>query len=259
MFGCGPAGLPNGPELAALPKIYQGPKNPRTGEQIYPGAVPGVEAVPGNWDLWVVASKQQPLPFLAWFGTTFYQSMVFERADWDYRTIDFDRDLATAVTKLAPVLDATDPDLRPFRDRGGKLVQYHGWGDAAISATGSVDYYQQVMAKLGPSVPDFYRLFMVPGMGHCGGGVGPASFGNDSPGAAAADPERDIVAALDRWVEKGVPPERIIASGIRLGEPMEDPAKTTKLTRPLCPYPKTAKYRGTGSTDDAASFACRDR
>ena len=246
-------------ELMALQKIYQGPRNPRTGEQIYSGAVAGAEAVPGNWNPWVVASERQPLPLIAWFGTSFYQNMVFEKPDWDYRTIDFDKDLATAAAKLAPVLDATDPDLRPFRDRGGKLLQYHGWGDAAIPAPGSIEYYRQVLAKLGPSVPDFYRLFMVPGMGHCAGGIGPNDFGNAGPGVAASDPDRDIVAALDRWVEKGVAPERIIATGIRLGEPLDDPAKTTKLTRPLCAYPKVATYRGTGSTDDAASFACRDR
>ena len=237
------------PQLVALRKLYQGPRNPRTGERIYAGAVPGTEGVNGNWNLWMVASTQQPLPFIAWFGTTFYQSMVFEKSDWDYRTIDFDRDLATAVAKLAPVLDATDPDLGPFRDRGGKMIQYHGWGDAAIPATGSIEYYQQVLAKLGRSVPEFYRLFMVPGMGHCGGGIGPASFGNDGPG----------VAALDRWVEKGVAPERIIATGIRPGEPIDDPAKVTKLARPVCAYPKIAEYRGTGSADDAANFACRGR
>ena len=94
---------------------------------------------------------------------------------------------------------------------------------------------------------------------YCGGGIGPASFGNDGPGVAATDPDRDIVAALDRWVEKGVAPERIIATGIRPGEPIDDPAKVTKLTRPLCAYPKIAEYRGTGSADDAANFACRGR
>ncbi len=244
-------------QMTALRKIYQGPRNPRTGEQIYAGAVPGTEAIIGNWHLWVVASPAQPLPFLAWFGTTFYQSMVFEKPDWDYRTMDFDRDLATAVAKLAPVLDATDPNLGPFWARGGKLIQYHGWGDAAIPAPGSIEYYEQVLSTLGPSVPEFYRLFMVPGMGHCGGGIGPADFGQNEPSANAADPSRDLVAALDRWVEKGVAPDQIIGTGIRPGEPLLDPAKAAPVTRPLCAYPKVAEYRGTGSTDEAANYACR--
>ncbi len=155
------------------------------------------------------------------------------------------------------MLDATEPNLGPFRARGGKLIQYHGWGDAAIPAPGSIEYYEQVLAKLGPSVPEFYRLFMVPGMGHCGGGIGPADFGQNEPSTQAADPGRDIVAALDRWVEKGVAPEQIIGTGIRPGEPLLDPAKAAPIARPLCAYPKVAEYRGTGSTDEAANYACR--
>ncbi|MDX2056164.1 MAG: tannase/feruloyl esterase family alpha/beta hydrolase [Gemmatimonadales bacterium] len=243
-------------QLTALRKIYDGPRSPRTGERIYPGAIPGTEAVPGNWNPWIVASPQQPLPFIAWFGTTFYQSMVFENPAWDYRTMDFDRDLATALAKVGGVLDAVDPDLRAFRDRGGKMIQYHGWGDAAISATGSIDYYQQVLTSVGPGVPDFYRLFMVPGMGHCGGGIGPTDFGQFETGPTAADPDRDIVAALDRWVERGVAPERIIATGIRPGEPMSDPSKATRISRPLCVWPRIAQYRGVGSSDEAENFSC---
>ncbi len=243
-------------QLTALKKIYDGPKNPRTGERIYPGAVPGTEAVPGNWQPWMIASPEMPLPLLAWFGTTFYQSMVFEKPDWDYRTMNFDRDLATALAKVGHVLDAVDPDLRPFRDRGGKLIQYHGWGDAAISATGSIDYYQQVAATVGVGIGDFYRLFMVPGMGHCGGGIGPTDFGQGDTGPSANDPERDIIAALDRWVERGVAPDRIIATGLRPGEPVDDGAKATRITRPICAWPRIARYRGVGSSDEAASFSC---
>lgn len=246
-----------GAQLRALQTIYRGPRNPRTSERIYAGAVPGTEAVPGTWNPWIVASEQNPLPFIAFFGTQFYQYMVYEKPDWDYRTMDFDKDVTAAMAKLAPVLDATDPDLRAFRDRGGKLIQYHGWGDAAIPAPGSIEYYQQVVAKVGPAVPDFYRLFMVPGMSHCGGGIGPNDFGNGGVRATAADPSRDIVAALDHWVEKGIAPDRIVAAGLRPGEPVGDPANETKLTRPICAYPKVAGYRGVGSTDEAASFECR--
>lgn len=257
---------PDGPgcltaaQLTALRKIYDGPKNPRTGARIYPGHVPGTEAVNGNWDLWVVAGmdpKTMP-PFLPWFGLGFYEKMVFEKSPWDYRTLDFDRDVATARTKLAAILSSDNPDLAAFRRRGGKLIQYHGWGDAAISATGSIDYYERVKATLGGSVEDFYRLFMVPGMGHCGGGIGPTNFGNgDFDAATAADPERDIHAALDRWVEKGIAPERIIATGQRPANGDTDFTRMTKLSRPLCVFPKIAEYQGSGSIDSAANFVCR--
>jgi feruloyl esterase len=245
-------------QITALTQIYQGPKSPKTQQQIFPGMVPGTEAFPGNWSPWLVGASPVGLPLQAWFGTTFYSNMVYEDPKWDYHTFDLDRDYAKAVTKTSGSLDSNDPNLAPFRDRGGKLIQYHGWGDAAINGNSSIDYYERVKQKLegsnGKPIADFYRLFMVPGMGHCAGGAGPNSFGNGLGGLADAD--HDVRAALERWVERGIAPDRLIASGIRSGEPVGDPAKETKLTRPLCAYPKTAQYTGTGSTDDAASFTC---
>jgi feruloyl esterase len=139
------------------------------------------------------------------------------------------------------------------------VVQYHGWGDAAIPATSSILYYESVRAFMG-KYPDartpapgptenFYRLFMVPGMGHCGGGVGPNSFGNGTS-ARPGDPERDAFAALERWVEQGVAPDRLIGAGSTPATP------PVPMTRPLCPYPAVARYRGTGDPNDAAHFAC---
>ncbi len=142
--------------------------------------------------------------------------------------------------------------MRSFRARGGKLIQYHGWGDAAVAPQGSIDYYELVRAFMtkymdarsdrSKPVEDFYRLYMVPGMGHCRGGNGANNFGNGAT-VAADDPERDLVAALDRWVEKGVAPDHFIGTG-------------KGLTRPLCVYPKTAHYKGSGDTNDAANFTC---
>ena len=134
----------------------------------------------------------------------------------------------------------------------GKLLQYHGWGDAAIPGGASIEYYERVRAFMAkypdgrntaPAAQDqFYRLFMVPGMGHCGGGVGPNTFGNGGRSAASptADPDRDILAALERWVERNVAPDRIIASGIQGGD------VSKPMTRPLCPYPQIARYKGAG-------------
>ncbi len=248
-------------QIAALEKIYQGPRSPSSGQQIFPGMVPGTEAFPGNWNPWMVGQSPTGLPLLPWFGTTFYSRMVYEDLKWDYQTFDLDRDLATAVAKLSGILDSRDPNLAPFRDRGGKLIQYHGWGDAAISAQSSIDYHHRVKQTLAPSgkpVDDFYRLFMVPGMGHCAGGAGPNNFGNGFGTDAQGDASRDLRTAIERWVEQGVAPERFIATGIRSGDPVGDPAKETKITRPLCAYPKTARYNGSGSTDDAANFSCSE-
>ena len=247
-------------QITALEKIYSGPRSAASNQQIFPGMVPGTEGFPGNWNPWLVGTTPMGLPIQAWFGTTFYSAMVYEDPKWDYRGYDLDRDLAKAMAKTSGILDSNDPNLAPFRDRGGKLLQYHGWGDAAISAHSSIDYYERVKRTLagskGKPIDEFYRLFMAPGMGHCGGGAGPNRFGNELGEDTKGDPDRDVRAALERWVEKGVAPDRLVASGIRSGDPVGDPAKETKITRPLCAYPKTAHYKGSGNTDDAANFAC---
>ncbi len=243
------------PQVEALRKIYSGAKNPRTGAQISPGYPPGTEAGPDGWSVWITPAKPQEAVQFA-FGNSFYADAVFENPKWDYRTMNFDKDVAAGDEKAGSILNSTSPDLRAFRARGGKLIQYHGWGDAAIPAMTSIDYYGHVRDFLakdpGVNVQDFYRLFLVPGMGHCAGGAGPNRFGNVLFGGrrVSEDPEHDIVSALDRWVEKGAAPEKIIGAGTAVG----DPAKT--LTRPLCPYPQTANYKGTGDPNDAANFAC---
>ena len=248
------------PQVEALKKIYDGPKNPRTGERIFVGQPPGTEAVPGSWGAWITpANAAGAIQF--GFGNSYYGAAVFEDPAWDFRMLDFDRDVAIGDVKAGLVLNATNPDLRSFRAGGGKLIQYHGWGDAAIPAPSSIEYYESVKAFLSkypdprtpaPSaVDDFYRLFLVPGMAHCGGGAGPNSFGNGVGGAAAIrDADHDIFTALERWVEQGAAPPRVIGTG----RATDDPAKP--MTRPLCPYPQVARYRGTGDVNDAASFSC---
>ncbi len=149
------------------------------------------------------------------------------------------RDGARAEKIAAATLNATNPDLREFLARGGKLIQYHGWNDPQIAPGFSVAYYTSVLDKLGGAekVRSGYRLFLVPGMAHCGGGQGTSTF--------------DMLAALEQWVEQKQAPESIAAARVRDGK--------TERTRPLCPYPQVAVYKGTGSTDDAANFACRAR
>jgi feruloyl esterase len=245
-----------GPQIDALQKIYAGPSNPRTGARIFPGYPPGTESVTGTWDAWIIPPTPRGGSIQGSFGNSFYGQAVFEKPVWDFRTLNFDTDVALADQKAGAILNSTNVDLRPFQAHGGKLIQYHGWGDAAISPLNSIDYYESVrsfLAKNGSAQPvqDFYRLFMVPGMGHCGGGIGATSFGNTQGTASiSTDPERDVLSALERWVEKGASPEHLIASGTVAGN------ASKRMTRPLCPYPQVAKYNGSGDSNDASNFVC---
>jgi len=239
------------PQVTALKKIYAG-SHDSAGHQIFPGYVPGAEEGPGGWAPWITG----PAParsLLFFFGTQFFSDMVYEQAAWDYKTFNVDQGTKLADARTARALNATDPDLKPFRARGGKLIMYHGWGDAAIPAPNTIDYYNSVVATLGQRATNrFLRLFMVPGMQHCGGGPGPNSFGQDA-NAPPYDPEHSIYASLEQWVEKGVAPSRIIATKY-----VDDSnhGQGIKMTRPLCTYPQVAKYKGAGDTNDAANFVC---
>ncbi|HEY1948881.1 MAG TPA: tannase/feruloyl esterase family alpha/beta hydrolase [Bryobacteraceae bacterium] len=190
-----------------------------------PGVVPGFE--PGSELGW--ATMAGPKPF--GIGSEFFKYVVFQNPAWDYKTFHFDRNVANST------LNAMSPDLKAFRDHGGKLIQYHGWSDPQISPASSPAYYKSVVAEMGggEDVEKFYRLFMVPGMAHCGGGDGTSSF--------------DMLSAMEQWVEKGKAPDQIAAARRKNG--------TVDRTRPLCPYPQVARYKGSGSTDDAANFICR--
>jgi feruloyl esterase len=166
--------------------------------------------------------------------------------------MNFDHDMKFTDDKIAPIYNATNPNLKPFKDRGGKLLLYHGWSDAALPPVNTITYYESVVQKMGRKQADeFVELFMVPGMQHCGGGPGPSDFGAMSP--AAADPDHSMMKAMEQWVEKGPAPAKIIATQYKAGG---NPSSGVVRTRPLCPYPAVAKYSGSGSTDDAANFAC---
>jgi feruloyl esterase len=238
-------------QVAVVKKIYEGAKNPRTGQPVYPGWPPGSEALTSLPDGRPGPGWQQ------YWGTTeptranFWRHWVFGNPDYDWWRFDFDRDLQLADEKVGRLVDQVNPDLSPFKARGGKAIVYQGWQDPVVNALDTVAYYEQVRARQGSQArtDEFFRLFMVPGMGHCSGGPGATLFGNQGGTAPVVDADHDLLAALDAWVEKGVAPGRIIASRVEGGR--------TVRTRPLCPYPTRAVYTGKGSTDDAASFTCR--
>jgi feruloyl esterase len=221
------------PQIEAVRKVYAGPRNPRTGDQIFPGWPLGSEGYGGGpgdgWGNFIDSTEPRRVGFFPYF--------VFDNPSWDWRTLDWDRDVAFTTARMG-FINATAHDLSAFRSRGGKIVMHTGWVDPILPAPDVIKYYEEVVsASGGPAkTREFLRLFMAPGMGHCSGGPGPDTF--------------DALEALERWVEKGLAPERIIATRMK--------GSAVERTRPLCVYPQVARWKGTGSTDEAANFACVD-
>ena len=234
-------------QVSALNTIYAGIRD-SSGHTIFPGYLPGAEQGEGGWALWITG----PAPaksLMAYFGLGYYANMVYDEKNWDYKTFTVESGMKTATRKTAEALNAINPDLSAFRRRGGKLILYHGWNDPAIPALNTVNYYQEVIAKMGRSAADsFTRLYMVPGMQHCGGGPGPENFG-EALDAPSTDPQHNIRTTLENWVEKGTAPSSFIVS-------KQASANSPEITRPLCPYPQSARYKGTGDPNQAENFTC---
>lgn len=216
------------PQVEAVRKIYAPAVNPRTGERLSPGFEPGSEL---GWR----AVVGGPAPFGA--ANDHFKYVVFRDPNWDWRTFNLDRDAALADQVDNGTINAASPDLKRFVAHHGKLILYHGWTDTNITPRATVDYFEKVVEQLGgPSeTAQSVRLFMVPGMNHCGGGEGPNVF--------------SMTSALARWVEDGKAPDQVPASHLTGGK--------VDRTRPLCPYPQMAQYKGTGDPNDAANFVCR--
>jgi feruloyl esterase len=211
-------------QVESARKTYGPVTNSRTGAAIVPGFSPGSEQG------WATMGGHVPLML----GIELFHFVVFSSVDWDYKTFDWDADVERTL-KASESLNALNPDLTKFAARGGKLIQYHGWSDPQIAPETSVAYFKSVVDKSNPKdIAEFYRLFMVPGMAHCGGGDGASSF--------------DMLTAIEQWREQKHAPESIPAARIRDGK--------TDRTRPLCPFPQVAKYKGSGNPDDAESFSC---
>lgn len=208
------------------------------GQRFFPGWPVGAEVAGPNgrsgWDNWIV-SERGPATISVAFGESFFRYLAFPEKNPEYEltSFDFDKDVKR-LEWIHSVLDATDADLSSFKKRGGKLLMYYGWADPALNAQMGVDYYESVLKQMGATTPEFFRLFMVPGMFHCGGGIGCSSF--------------DKLTPLLQWTEHGIAPERLIGARISNGK--------TERTRPLCPYPQVARYKGSGDINQAESFTC---
>jgi hypothetical protein len=212
-------------QVETMREVYRGVVNPRTDKLVFPGFMPGSE-------LQVGMLMSGPIPFPV--ATTYMSDIVFKDPKWDFKTFDYDKDVAKARKAGAGILDIPTGGLTTFFADGHKLLLSHGWSDGLIPAKNTVAFYKALEKKIDPkAAAEQVRLFMIPGMGHCGGGDGPFVW--------------DPLTVIESWVETGKAPERITVS-----QPPNKPA----MTRPLCPYPQVAKYTGKGSTDDAANFVC---
>jgi Tannase and feruloyl esterase len=225
--GDGPECL-TAPQVEAARKIYSPALNPRTGYELFSSLVPGTEL---GWGV----QAQGPEPSANIYDQ--YRYVVFKDPNWDWKTFNFDSDVVRGDRPEHLVMNATDPNMKAFFGHGGKLLLYHGWSDSNIPALNTIKYYKSVVDTIGGTAKaaNSVRLFLAPGMGHCGGGEGPNVF--------------DKVGALERWVENGIAPEQLIASHSTEGK--------VDRTRPLCPYPQVARYKGAGSIDEAANFVCQ--
>jgi feruloyl esterase len=253
-------------QIQTVRAIYKGPTDQRTGELLFAGFEPGSETLWG-----AITPTGTPGGFA--IANSYFQYFVFGDPSWNYLTLNYTADITAAEQQDHGVVGAQNSNLSRFAGNGGKLIQYHGWADTTIASGSSTNYYTRVAMGRAGNTPqqrtdaiatpvsqaqferlyEYYRLFMVPGMGHCQGGPGPNTFGQPfGLPVPVEDSAHDILTALEQWVEKGVAPQQIIATKYV----NDTPSQGVAFSRPLCPYPMTAQYSGTGDQTNAASFTC---
>lgn len=251
-------------QVDVVRKFYKGPTDARTGKPIYPGYLPGTEGVVGGEDssnpgwsgYWGNAKKPEPLRL------DFFRYWVFGDPDWNWKAFNWGSDIDAIDARIGKTFNAVNPDLGRFKARGGKMIMFMGWQDPVGAAEEAINYYGDVektskaatAAARRAQTQDFLRLFMVPGMAHCAGGPGAVNFSTATRDSVppVSDARHDMAVALEEWVEKGRAPDTLIAT--KFDRPKADDRRIV-FQRPLCVYPKVARYEG-GPTDQAASFAC---
>ena len=240
-------------QAEALEEIYTPLRNPRTKEEIYPSSA-------------ITSELPNPQGLTSGPAEKYLQWIVFNKSNWDYRMLNFDGDVKLTDDSDAngPQINAIAPDLHAFNQHHSKLIEYHGWVDPGFTPEFAVEYYESVIRAMGKpgdsvgndealkSTQEFYRLFMVPGMGHCSGGPGPNAFGGLAQPETSVDAQHDLLTALERWVEQGVAPVQMVATKYV----NDDPRQGVAMQRPLCPYPQEARFKGQGDPAQSTSFEC---
>jgi len=263
-----PAKLPLAADkIRTIEQLFAGPAG------VSPGYRLGADEASDRdgWPAWLTGNGVPNLPYAPerLLGNNWLSEVVFPNSGWTPTTNSVQVNAHWAKVRTGAAMNATDPDLHAFKRRGGKLLEYSGWGDSAVSPEVHIGYYNAVAKEIGghEATRDFYRLFMVPGMGHCAEGPGGNVFGQigdrrtplthpENPHwynpPNPSDPSDDILTALDNWVENKIAPDELIGTKYVNG----DSTQGIAFQRTLCPYPQVAKYKGKGSTTSAASFAC---
>jgi len=231
-------------QIRSLEQMYGGARRRDTGESIYPGWPVGSEAPEGagGWQTYWANPARPEEPQ----RVDYFRRWVFQDAGWNWWSFDWGKGVDSARARMAPLVDATSPDLSSFERRGGKIILYQGWADPVVSATDTIAYYRRMTAAT-PHAASFSALFLVPGMGHCTGGPGATDF------SSGPDASSNIGMALQDWVEKGAKPTRILARH----HAVERSVNPASFSRPLCVWPQLAHYKGSGDPADAANFTCR--
>ena len=220
-------------QLKAIQAVYNGITSDHV--DIYPGFPLGGENEPGGWLPWITGPNKESMelgyPSLQFgFGTEIFKYLIFQDPDWDYSTYEFS-DFFEETRYASAYLDATSSDYSEFKKRKGKMIIYHGWNDPALSAYATINHYKAI-EEIDPEVRDYIRLFLLPGVLHCGSGPGPD--------------KADWIGLLRDWMENGNAPDRVIISKVRDGE--------VEMTRPVFPYPRNAVYDGKGDPNIESSF-----
>jgi hypothetical protein len=251
-------------QIGTFTKIHEGPKS-SSGAQIYAGHPYGTETVELPQ---TIAGKSYETAAseidMGMYGNEFFRYFVYRDPSWTFRNFQIDRARADAQAAVGDAMNSNSLNFSRFRARGGKIIQWNGWADGIVTPLGAISYYRRIVdtqnlskdrsvaasARALAKTQAFDRLFLAPGVGHCSGGPGPHAFGQ---AGGNGDADHDMVSALERWVEKGKAPQKIIATKYV----NDDPAKDVIMTRPLCPYPQVAIHDKSGDVSRAESFICK--